>query len=146
MTKSKFALFLDLSKAFDLVRHDLLLRKLEICGVRGIAYDIFKCYLSERKQYVVIETEESEMKEMKYGVPQGSCLGPLLFLIYFNDLKDLDLKGKLYLFADDSAIFYSSNDIKTNCDVAGTDLNHLNDYYISNELSLNYNKTKCIHF
>lgn len=100
-------LFLDIQKAFDTLDHHILLDKLERYGIRGIAKRIIESYLSNRKQYVAIGNSKSELKTTDIGVPQGSNIGPLLFLIYVNDLGSIPLIGVPRLFADDTAIFLS---------------------------------------
>ena len=91
--------FVDLRKAFDTVNHYILLRKVDYYGIRGIANEWFCSYLKKRKQFVSIEINMSSVKEILTGVPQGSVLGPLLFLIYVNDLKSLNVKKKeLFIF------------------------------------------------
>ena len=80
-------LYLDLQKAFDTVNHSVLLNKLENYGIRGIVLNWFKSYLNNRKQYASLLTYMSDLESVKYGVPHGSVLGPLLFLIYVHDIQ-----------------------------------------------------------
>ena len=100
--------FVDLKKAFDTVDHDIFIEKLDHYGVRGVAKDWFISYLKGRRQFVVIENETSSTQEILTGVPQGSVLGPLLFLIYINDLNTCIQFSKTYHFADDTNIMQSN--------------------------------------
>ena len=104
-------IFIDLQKAFDTVNHDILLVKLEHYGIRGTTLDWLKSYLSDRKQYVSVNGPNSSCLNVTCGVPQGSVLGPLLFLIYINDLPRSSSKLTFYLFADDTNIYYESNNL-----------------------------------
>lgn len=140
------ALFLDLRKAFDTLDHSILLRKLEAYGIRGIAHDILRSYLQDRKQFVSIGDSQSSLKFIKVGVPQGSNIGPLLFLLYVNDLSRLQLKGIPRLFADDTALFYPHFDVETIVRDMNEDLTTLLQYFSSNLLSLNVAKTKYMIF
>lgn len=138
--------FLDLTKAFDLVDHHILLDKLEASGMRGPVLDFFRSYLFQRSQYVSVNKRDSGPLTVCRGVPQGSILGPLLFLVYVNDISKLSLNGKLFLYADDTALFYSSPSCHQNCVNAEIDLAQLNAFLTANRLSLNAKKTKVIHF
>ena len=105
--------FLDLAKAFDTVNHEILLRKLEHYGIRGIALEWFKNYLTNRKQIVKHKQKKSESLTIKCGVPQGSILGPLLFLIYMNDISRRSEILSIILFADDTNLFLSHKNLDT---------------------------------
>ena len=95
-------IFLNIKKAFDFVSHNKLLKKLDYYGIRGVA-NLLKSYLNDRKQYVLIDNQKSSEKIIEYGIPQGSILGPLLFLIYVNDLPSCPETVRRF-FADDTAL------------------------------------------
>ena len=104
-------IFLDLSKAFDTVNHHILLQKLSFYGVRGIALDWFKDYLTNRCQKVYYNKVHSQYRSIVCGVPQGSIIGPLLFLLYINDLPNTSQKANFVLFADDTNLLFTGPDI-----------------------------------
>ena len=110
----KFAccIFIDLQKAFDTVNHEILLEKLEHYGICNISNMCFRSYLNDRKQLVSLNGVELETKIMKFGVPQGSVLGPLLFVIYINDLHNAILHSRSYHFADDTHLLIINNSPK----------------------------------
>ena len=105
------SVFIDVKKAFDTVNHSILLRKLEYYGVKDIPLQCFQSYLSGRKQCVSVAGNLSETLDISCGVPQGSVLGPLLFLPYINDLPKISKKLTFLLFTDDTNIYYESSSL-----------------------------------
>lgn len=139
------ATFLDLSKAFDTISHSILLKKLYNMGIRGLANSWFDSYLSNRKQYMDINNNKSSHETIKCGVPQGSILGPLLFIIYINDIHNSTML-KLFCFADDTTCSYSSSNHADLFNTMNYELEQLNVWFKANKLCLNANKTKYMIF
>lgn len=139
-------IFIDLKKAFDTVSHNLLLQKLHKEGITGSAIKILESYLHRRKQIVKIGKFQSKPATLTYGVPQGSILGPLLFLIYINSISNIDLSGDITLYADDTSLFYFGDNIKNIIDVAQRDLNVISEWFVSNLLTINTKKTSYMIF
>ena len=137
--------FIDLKKAFDTVNHSILITKMEH-GIRGIALDWFTSYLSNRMQYVSINGHISEYRHISCGVHQGSVLGPLLFLLYINDLPNVSKHLSFYLFADDTNIYFEANDLLTLQKVMNRELRHVKKWLDANKLALNIDKTNFVVF
>lgn len=139
--------FLDLAKAFDTVSWPMLLRKLELYGVRGSTLDWFRSYLCDRKQRVRAAPFHSDYVSISFGVPQGSVLGPTLFLVYINDLCQLKInQAKFFTFADDTALVFQGKNWNEVSAVAQQGLSEVAHWLQSNLLSLNATKTKYIAF
>ena len=134
-------IFLDFSKAFDTVIHSILIRKRSHYGIRGIANDWFTSYLHNRRQHVSIGSTKSDDILTTHGVPQGSVLGPLLFLLYINDLSNCSELFDFHTFVDDTNLFYSNRSLTELEDVLNNNL-----WLMANKLSLNVNKTNFIIF
>ena len=144
--ESTLSTFIDLSKAFDTIDHKILLSKLEYYGIRGVALDWFRNYLTGRKQFVNFNGVKSHTCTLSYGVPQGSVLGPLLFIIYTNDFQNCLLNTKCIMFADDTTIYGTGSDIETLYSNMNDDLDCLDAWFKANKLSLNVGKTRYILF
>ena len=140
----KFLQFLQ--KAFDTVDHQILLAKLNHYGIRGVSNDWFKSYLSNCSQYVSINGYESGLAAINCGVPQGSVLGPLLFLLYINDLNQAIKSCKVHHFADDTNLLFLSNSIKKLNKQVNADLKHLVNWLNANKISFNVKKTEMVIF
>ena len=141
--------FMDLSKAFDTIDHQILLNKLQFYGLKGTELELFVSYLSNRKQYVQFEDKKSKTEIITTGVPQGSILGPLLFIIYINDICRATDYFDVIIYADDTTLCSS---IKVELTAAqnskniNDELQNISIWLKSNKLSLNTNKTKCMIF
>jgi len=139
---SSCAIFLDLAKAFDSVSHKILLRKLHCYGIRGKALELFKSYLSSRTQFVKLPNGiKSSLTKVEFGVPQGSILGPLLFLLFINDLP---CATNLYikLFADDTFLCAQNKDFSSLQNEVNAELEKVFIWLASNKLTLNIKKSK----
>ena len=145
-------IYLDLSKAFDTLDHEILLDKLQYYGIHGTPLELLKSYLTNRKQYVEIEDTKSKMLDISTGVPQGSILGPLLFIIYVNDFALSSEKFKFVMYADDTTLTstletFSTNELNGNpASSINIELNKISEWLKLNRLTLNVQKTKYMLF
>lgn len=146
-SQNAIGVFCDLSKAFDCVRHDTLLCKLKHYGVKNKSLDLINSYLSDRVQCVDVNGSKSTGLPVKLGVPQGSILGPFLFLVYINDLPFF-LKGMcdVVLFADDTSLIFKVNRNRNDFNEINNTLTRVTHWFSINNLVLNAKKTKCIKF
>ena len=138
--------FIDLKKAFDTLNHNILISKLSSYGIRGVVLDWLRSYLENRKQYLQLSNIKSDLKKIECGVPQGSVLGPKLFLLYINDICDVSTILQFVLFADDTNLFCSGNDLKKLTESIGSEMIKLKTWFDVNKLSLNVKKTKFMIF
>ena len=137
-------IFIDYKKAFDTVNHSILIRKLEKYGVRGLPLNLIKNYLCDRYQTVKVNKCFSAPKRVTIGIPQGSILGPLLFLIYINDLPNVSDRFQATLFADDTTLIFKGHDYNILIDLCNTELEKFKQWSESNRLSINPEKTNCL--
>ena len=138
--------FVDLQKAFDTVDHEILLAKLQHYGIRDKAFSLFKSYLSDRRQFVTISGRNSAEAIIRHGVPQGSVLGPLLFLIYINDLNHAICHSAVHHFADDTNLLCVSSTLESLVKMLNLDLKFLWHWLNANKISLNASKTEYLLF
>jgi retron-type reverse transcriptase len=139
-------IFLDLSKAFDTVNHQILINKLKHYGIRGVAINWLISYLSNRKQLVSIGNVTSDQEIISCGVPQGSVLGPLLFLLYINDFDQCSDLLDFHLFADDANLFFKHKNLITLQSDLNNELNNIFTWLCANKLSLNIDQSNFVIF
>lgn len=139
-------IFLDLSKAFDTIDLHILIDKLQHYGIRGLALDWFSSYILGRHQYVCINSQKSLLKSINHGVPQGSILGPLLFILYINDFVNSTSILHKVLFADDTNLFLSYKHPRELENILNSELAKVDTWFRCNKLSINISKTNYIMF
>lgn len=137
---------MDLARAFDTVNHRKLLDVMEDLGIRGVAGDLFRSYLEDRKQCVEVNGVVSEGQEVLTGVPQGTVLGPVLFLIYINEFLSLEVDAEISSFADDTVILFTGSTWEEVVDKAENGMEEMRNWLSEMDLMLNMEKTKCMVF
>ena len=138
-------LMIDLSKAFDTINHELLITKLSIYGVSPSSLKWFKAYLTSRRQYVRIDNVDSNSQIIRHGVPQGSILGPLLFIIFMNDINLVPISDcELHLYADDTTMLTCSPTMDQLMTTTNQALTTIVDWFLKNKLIVNLKKTECM--
>ena len=136
-------LFIDFRKAFDSVNHIILKKKLQVCGISGQLFELLESYLGNRSQFVELNGAYSNSKEISYGVPHGSLLGPKLFSLYINDLPENISKGQVYIFADDTTFYYVGQNTEV-IDALNVIGNDVSDWCQKNKLSIHSGKSEVL--
>lgn len=139
---TNLVVFLDLAKAFDTVSHEILLKKLKLYGIHGMTLDWFESYFTNRQQQCTVGGSISKPQQIAFGVPQGSILGPLLFLIYINDLPACLLHTKPHMYADDTILNAASKSTTELLFRLNEDLKNIRNWLLANKLRLNVTKTE----
>ena len=139
-------IFIDLKKAFDTVNHSILLAKLENCGIRGLVNNWFQSYVTNRRQSIEIDNYISKEEKTLCGVPQGSVLGHLLFLLYINDIDKCSLEFTFYLFADDTSIIYANSDLRILESTVNLQLAKVSEWLKANKVTINIKKSDYVIF
>ena len=139
-------ILIDYKKAFDTVNHTILIEKMFHYGIRGSTLTLIRNYLTGRKQYVAIGGVRSEVRDVTLGIPQGSCLGPLLFILYVNDFPQVSPVLNSILFADDTTIGFSHENFNTLVEQLNYELVRVRNWTLANRLTLNVSKTNAIIF
>ena len=143
-SKVSAVIFIDLKKAFNTVDHGILLAKLHHYGINGIEHDWFRSYVNNRKQFCKVNGDSSKIQSIEIGVLQGSCLGPLLFLLYINDLPFALNEALATMYTDDTTISNSSDNMEDLVSVVNSKLSRLNRWLQGNKLSLNIIKAQAM--
>ena len=138
--------FIDFKKAYDTVSHDILLQKLEAYGIKNNIYELIKSYLSNRKQFVQYSDGKSDVKDVLHGVPQGSILGPLFYIIYANDFSRASSLLFTIMFADDTSVFIEGQSYENVYKVVNEELKKCDNWIKANKLTLNVKKTHFMIF
>lgn len=144
--KLTLGVFVDFSKAFDSIAHNILISKLRLYGVRGTSLSLITSYLQHRKQCVIIDDTSSSLTDITCGVPQGSILGPLLFIMYINDITSICAETQFVIYADDTSLFFTSADGNEIIQKANRVLHKLHMWSLNNKLKINVQKTNAILF
>ena len=144
--KHVIGIFIDLSKAFDTIGHCKLMSKIENDGLRGKASNLLSSYMKNRSQFIQYLNVKSDLAPITYGVPQVSVLGPLLVLLYINDIMNITNDGDFVLYADDTNIFIEGNSREGTYEKANVVLNHVHKYMLCNQLHINMGKCNYMYF